>query len=89
MNGDDAEMGPIEIPVRMDQLPPGTRLWLATLTPEKIARMRRTDKLADDIEDVRKVGKWLFYLVVGALLFSGQIVDAVDRVASWIGKLVK
>jgi hypothetical protein len=94
---DDELIGPI--PGKLEELPAGTRIWLGSLTPEKLKRLKQLDRLADEVDPVRikelvsiaekaetlrRAGQWIVAGLFVLLIAGASIIDAVERIWGWI-----
>lgn len=100
MNPEDAEFGYFAAPPdELAELPLYTRKWIADLTPEKIARLQRLDRLADDVdpdrikelvsiaekaETLRKAGVWVVAGIFALVIAVASLIEASERIWTWL-----
>lgn len=100
MNPDDDGMEPMgPIPERLEELPAGTRIWLGSLTPEKLKRLKQLDRLADEVdpdrikmlvniaekaETLRRAGQWIVAGLFVLLIAGASMLDAIERIWGWL-----
>lgn len=76
------EQKPIPVPQKLTDIPEHVRVWLATITPEKISRYQKYDGFIMWAETSGRYGR---AFVLAALAVFGTVVS-ITQGWSWLGK---